>query len=880
MNSLQIKTFARWLSATAAAAILAGCSGGGAPTVENPVTSAPTVTDYTGPAAADGDVQAFRINLWENIKANNRCGGCHNATTPGQSPQFARNDNVNEAYKAANSVVNLAQPDQSRMVIKVGGGHNCWLPAPSACADTLTVWIRNWAGANASSGTAIQLQAPTIKEVGGSKGFPTDARVDFGFPNKVTGVNFQGSALYRLVTDAATANCSRCHSSGAATPQQPFFAETTTSMLPAEIAKAAEAAFAAIKPKINLTDPTQSRLVVRLRDEFHNCWGNAGCASNADTMLAAIREYANAVPVTVVDPTLLISKGLTLYDGTVAAGGNRYEAATIAKYEFKTGMGAIVYDTSGHEPALNLTMSGPTGSIDWVGGWGMLVKAGGKAQGTAAASKKLTDLIKSTGEFSVEVWANNANVAQEDAWLVSYSGGVTKRNFTLAQRMYQYEGYTRSDKTSANGNPVLLTRAADMDAQAALQHVVMTYSPVEGRHLYVNGMDTGDTDAQGGGSLATWDDTFALILGNETSTDRQWEGVMRLVAIHNRALTPTQIKQNFDAGVGEKYFMLFNVSHLVDVPDAYVMLEAAQLDSYGLQFSKPTFISLNSGATVSNVPIAGIRIGVNGREVIPGQAYVPIDTVVGGANYKAGLGQEMDRVGTVIGLQTGVMDDVFFLSFEKIGTRSRPHADPPVPVAGDPPALPPESEVGLRTFDELNATLSQITGVPQTNVKVRGTFDSVRQALPAIEKFGAFGPAQQTALAQLAIQYCNVMIDDNALRTSFFGSLDGSGTGNAVFGSTGSPNMAARNQLIGTLYDKMVGMNLPSQPTLAEVQLELRDGFTFPGDPGPPVVPPKFIPGLIDRLVSGPTGNAPTGGRTVMKAACGAVLGSGSTLIQ
>ena len=64
-------------------------------------------------------------------------------------------------------------------------------------------------------------------------------------------------------------------------------------------------------------------------------------------------------------------------------------------------------------------------------------------------------------------------------------------------------------------------------------------------------------------ALADWDDTFALVLGNETSTNRQWEGVLRMVAIHNRALTPTQIQQNFDAGVGEKYFMLFNVSHLV-----------------------------------------------------------------------------------------------------------------------------------------------------------------------------------------------------------------------------------------------------------------------------------------------------------------------------
>ena len=65
---------------------------------ENPVTTPPTVNDYTGPAPSNADVQAFSINLWENIKANNRCGGCHNAG--GQAPEFARNDDVNLAYQA------------------------------------------------------------------------------------------------------------------------------------------------------------------------------------------------------------------------------------------------------------------------------------------------------------------------------------------------------------------------------------------------------------------------------------------------------------------------------------------------------------------------------------------------------------------------------------------------------------------------------------------------------------------------------------------------------------------------------------------------------------------------------------------------------------
>lgn len=844
MKAMQSK-LVHWFAAAVAVAALAGCSSGGAPTVENPVTELPPVSDYTGPASANGDVQAFRIELWEKIKGNNRCGACHGAG--GQTPMFARNDDVNLAYQAASTVANLTQPDQSRMVEKVAGGHNCWLASAPACGDTLTVWIRNWAGANATGGTEIQLQAPTIKEVGGSKSFPASS------------ASFASSSLYALVRNQATANCVRCHSSSSATQQQPFFADADV-----------DVAYAAIKSKINLDTPDQSRLVVRLRDEFHNCWGSAGCAANAQTMLDAVTAFADGIPVTEVNPDLLISKGLTLYDGTVAAGGNRYEAATIAKYEFKTGMGSIAYDTSGTEPALNLTISG---DVTWVGGWGINVKMGGKAQGTAAQSKKLSDMIKATGEFTIEAWANNANVAQEDAFIVSYSAGAMARNATLAQRMYQYEGYTRSDQTGANGNPVLLTNAADMDAQAALQHVVMTYSPVEGRRFYVNGVFTGDDDAQGGGSLADWDDTFALVLGNETSTNRQWEGVLRMVAIHNRALTPSQIQQNFEAGVGEKYFMLFSVAHLLpDVPEPYVMLEASQLDSYGIQFTKPTFISLAPGATVSNVPIAGVRIGVNGLEAHAGQAYVPLNATVGGSSY-TDEGQKLSDVGTVIGLEKGVVDDLFFLSFERIGALTHAVPDPVVPPPATPADLPAESDVGLRTFDEINATLSQITGVPQTNTRIRATYDLVKQALPAIEKFGTFGPSQQTALAQLAMQYCNVMVDDNSLRAAFFGGLDGSGTGTAVFGSAGSPNTANRDLLINALVNNAVGSGMAFQVTATQIRDELQNGTT---DPDTAYV----TPGLINRLVSGPTGASSSGGRTVMKAACGAVLGSGATLIQ
>jgi hypothetical protein len=401
-----------------------------------------------------------------------------------------------------------------------------------------------------------------------------------------------------------------------------------------------------------------------------------------------------------------------------------------------------------------------------------------------------------------------------------------------------------------------MTSAADMDAQAALQHVVMTYSPVEGRRIYVNGVYTGDADAQGGGSLADWDDTFALVLGNETSTNRQWEGVLRMVAIHNRALTPSQIQQNFDAGVGEKYFMLFNVSHLVTVPQAYVMLEAQQLDSYGLQFSKPTFISLDPNASVSNLQISGIRIGLNGSVLRAGQAYYPLNKMIG-SDYTAAKGEQMTPVGTVVSLETGPVDDVYFLAFDHIGTNDHPTPDPVVPPAAPPMDLAAESDVGLKTFDEINATLSQLTGVPQTNTRVVATFETVKQALPSIEKLGTFGPAQQTAIAQLAIQYCNQMVETPALRTAFFGGAINPASPGTAYGASGS---AAREGLIGDLLTKGKNTGLEWDPDDTLVHDE--------------------IDALINKLLSGPTGGASGGAGTVMKAACGAVLGSATTLIQ
>ena len=220
-----------------------------------------------------------------------------------------------------------------------------------------------------------------------------------------------------------------------------------------------------------------------------------------------------------------------------------------------------------------------SGNVDWVGGWGIKINDG-KAQGSTDSSRKLHDLIKATGEYSIEAWVVPANVTQEGpAGIVSYSAGNNARNFTLGQTLYSYDFLNRSSTTNANGEVALSTNDDDEVLQASLQYVVATYSPSAGRKLFVNGEYTEDTDTVAGGNLNDWDDTFAFVLGNEVSGNRLWQGTLKFVAIHNRALTPDQIKQNFDVNVGQKSYLLFSNSHITGLPDSYIVFEVSQYDN-------------------------------------------------------------------------------------------------------------------------------------------------------------------------------------------------------------------------------------------------------------------------------------------------------------
>jgi hypothetical protein len=642
-----------------------------------------------------------------------------------------------------------------------------------------------------------------------------------------------------------------------------------------------EVAYDAAKPKINLAAPENSQLVTRLRAN-HNCWTN-DCESDAQEMENAIREYANLIQDEVVDAALINSRAVRLVDGTIASGGNRYENDQIALWEFKTGDGNIAYDTSGVDPAIDLNFSG---DVAWYGGWGITIgnnamMGPGKAQGSTVASKKLHDILVESGEFSVEAWVVPNNVSQEMARIVSYSAGQNSRNFTLQQTLYNYDFLLRTNAEDANGNPLttlngdpqLSTPNEAEVLQATLQHVVATYHPIDGRRIYVNGVLVTQADPVPGGTLGPWQANMAFVLGNEASSDGLFEGTFRLAAIHRRALSEEQINQNFDAGVGERFYLLFDISERIGatLQTAYILFEAQQFDTYSYLFNKPHFLTLD-GSIPPSASMKGMRIAMNGHEAPVGQSYANIIQSLDLSNAAVldELGQPLSLLGAVLPLEQGPEFDLFFLTFDDLNGVTFDREQDPALVVTNYIATAAEAspDIGVKTFDEIDASYAAILEVDRVNYQdengdfvVDETYQELRQSLPAIEDIEAFLSSHQVAIAQLAIQYCDAAIEHNTIWSGFnFDSAPG--TAFAV----GARNAFVEPLILAAVGHSSTSAQLGSQPSYTLVHEEVA---SFGGAGNRPE-------NLIDRLLQTPGTNT----RSIAKGVCASVLGSATTLVQ
>jgi len=110
-------------------------------------------------------------------------------------------------------------------------------------------------------------------------------------------------------------------------------------------------------------------------------------------------------------------------------------------------------------------------------------------------------------------------------------------------------------------------------------------------------------------------------------------------------------------------------------------------------------------------------------------------------------------------------------------------------------------------------------------------------------------------VSQLAIEYCNALVEDTGLRAQVFPGFDFDAAVTTAYGS-----LAARDQLLDPLITRINNTNVVSQPHPDDVKAELNS--------------------LIDRLTVCGGSCEPGRTATVAKATCAALIGSATLTVQ
>jgi hypothetical protein len=181
-------------------------------------------------------------------------------------------------------------------------------------------------------------------------------------------------------------------------------------------------------------------------------------------------------------------------------------------------------------------------------------------------------------------------------------------------------------------------------------------------------------------------------------------------------------------------------------------------------------------------------------------------------------------------------------------------ANPPAPAASAD--LKAQSQIGIRNFAEIHASMSAVTTVPMNNLAVKSAFEQLKQQLPSVTNMDGFLASNQMAVTQMAIKYCDQLVETQNLRDNYFTGFDFSQSAASAF------TTQDRDLILTPLTTNMLGTSLSDQPTNSDVIDELDN--------------------LITRLTDCNNGKICDANytKTVVKAVCAGALGSAAITMQ
>jgi len=216
-------------------------------------------------------------------------------------------------------------------------------------------------------------------------------------------------------------------------------------------------------------------------------------------------------------------------------------------------------------------------------------------------------------------------------------------------------------------------------------------------------------------------------------------------------------------------------------------------------------------ATGYNIQIDNIRVGVNGTTPPVGQSLKNLSVLltINNQALKSIDNTGTDGLGVVIPQSGGIATDSFFLEFERINAKSNVivEANPAAPPADMTTVIRPEN--GIRNFDQVNDTMSALTGVPKSDTY--NSYVDLKSQLPSSNSIMTFVASNQVVVMKHALDYCTRMV------------------GNGNYFGTANPGTA---QIQDIVVDKILGTGFVSQPNRDAVRGDIYTLLTSIGCSG------------------------------------------------
>jgi hypothetical protein len=228
----------------------------------------------------------------------------------------------------------------------------------------------------------------------------------------------------------------------------------------------------------------------------------------------------------------------------------RIKDGLIAYYNFGYDIYSTVRDLSGYGEPLNLKITQPT-AVTW-NEWNRMQINSGTALVSMVPATKIVKAIKRTKELTVETWIRPYEpFSSADSRILSIGNNDADVGFVLEQyynasndKSMNYGSRLRTQSTNNAGFPELLPEKSG--SYINMQHIAYVRDTLGNEALYLNGSKV--ADGYRPNNLDNWNDNYYLRFGNEADLNHPWKGTVYVAAIYNKALSYSEIINNYRAG--------------------------------------------------------------------------------------------------------------------------------------------------------------------------------------------------------------------------------------------------------------------------------------------------------------------------------------------